>query len=90
MVTVPAYKELAVCKIWKEVKDDPVLSLYFCEEYADGKYPERSFFWNVLNTFHSQYVTRLVRHAQDQRNAASGTCNNDEVIEIADEWLEEL
>ena len=90
MVSVPSYKELAVSKIWAEVKDDPELKLYFCEEYSDGKYPARDYFFNVLNTGYPDYLASLIKHAHEQRNGASGEGNAMEVIEIADEWMEEL
>ena len=57
MIAVPQYQELAVCKIWNQVKDDEELMRYFASFYPDGKYADRTYFYNVLNTVHPNYVS---------------------------------
>ena len=57
MIAVPQYQELGVCKIWKQVNEDEDLMRFFCDSYADGKYPDRTYFYNVLNTVHPSYVS---------------------------------
>ena len=57
MIVVPQYQELSVCKIWEQVKDDEEFKKFFCDSYADGKYPDRNYFYNILNTIHPSYVT---------------------------------
>ena len=39
---------------------------------AKGRLPDREYFFNVLHTFQTDYVQQLIRHANDQRNAAEG------------------
>ena len=57
MIAVPQYQELGVFKIWKQVNEDEDLMRFFCDSYADGKYPDRTYFYNVLNIVHPSYVT---------------------------------
>lgn len=90
MIDVPQYQELSVCKIWNEVKEDEELMMYFLDEYPDGKYPDRRYFYYVLNTLYPDFVTRLINHAQEVRNTSSKEEEKAEVIEIAPEWMEEL
>ena len=63
---------------------------HFPTKMAKGRLPDREYFFNVLNTFQTDYVQQLIRHANSQRNAAEGEARAKEVIEISDAWWEKL
>jgi len=53
---------------------------------AKGRVPDREYFFNILNTFHGEYLTRLIRHASDQRNESTSMAKAKETIEFSDDW----
>ena len=63
---------------------------YFPAKMAKGRVPDREYFYNVLNTFHADYLQQIIKHAQDQRNSGSGMGKARETIEISDEWWNTL
>ncbi len=44
----------------------------------------------MLNTLNGEYVQRLVDHAIAQRNSAKGVQMEEQVVEIAEDWLQQL
>ena len=89
-INVPLYDELAVTSIWPMVKNDRRMMCYFPEKLPKGRVPDREYFYNILNTFHGDYVHTLVKHANEQRNSASEMARPLESIEIDDEWFTQL
>ena len=63
---------------------------YFDDDYPEGKYPAREYFFNVLNTLHPKFVEQIILHANEMRHGAAGAREMDKVIEISDEWLKKL
>ncbi len=62
-VNVPRYDELSVKKFWPLLQQDPAFMQYMPDPTADGRLPEREYFWNVFNTLQTEYVGRLIEHA---------------------------
>ena len=62
-VNVPRYDELSVKKFWPLMQKDAAFMQYMPDPAADGRLPEREYFWNVLNTLQTAYVQRLIEHA---------------------------
>ena len=62
-VNVPHYDELSVKKFWPLMQQDPAFMQYMPDPTPDGRLPEREFFWNVFNTLQTEYVGRLIEHA---------------------------
>ena len=48
-VKIPTWPELAVARLLPAVLADPSLKCYFPDKYADGKVPDREFFWGIIN-----------------------------------------
>ena len=59
-VNVPHYDELSVKKFWPRVQTDRDFMRYMPDPTPDGRLPDRTFFWNVLNTVQTQYVKNVV------------------------------
>ncbi len=62
-VNMPRYDELSVKKFWPLMQKEVVFMLYMPDPMADGRLPDREYFWNVLNTLQTEYVQRLIEHA---------------------------
>ena len=89
-VYVPVYDELAVQKIWPLIKEDRAMMRYFPDKLPKGRLPDREYFWNIVNSVNEPYVTKLVKHANELRNAASKQQEAEKVVEITDEWWQKL
>lgn len=55
-INVPLYDELSVIKLWPMMKADEQLRKHFPEKMAQGRVPDREYFFNILNTFHPAYL----------------------------------
>ena len=40
------------------------------DAYAKGRWPDRTYFYTVLNTVHPEYVSKLIAHANEARYSA--------------------
>ena len=56
----------------------------------DGRLPDRTYFFNVLNTLKPEYMKNVIEHANNQRMAAENEAMEKETIEISHEWWEKL
>ena len=88
--TVPKYDELSVKHFWPLMQKDVEFMLYMPDPTADGRVPEREYFWNVLNTLQTEYVQRLIKHANAQRNTVQEDGDGADAIEISEEWWQKL
>ena len=55
-VNVPHYDELSVKKWYPMLKEDENFFSYMPDATAEGRLPERIYFWNVANTVQNEYV----------------------------------
>ena len=88
--SVPRFDELSVKKFWPLMQPDKVFMLYMPDPTPDGRLPEREYFWNVLNTLQTDYVQRLIEHANAQRMTLQDNADGADAIEISDEWWRKL
>ena len=63
---------------------------YFPDKYPAGKGPPRDYFFNVLNTFHPDYLAQIMSHANRQRMTSEGEGMQRESIRISEFWEEQL
>ena len=56
-VNVPHFDELSVKNIFPIFKDDVQVMKYFPSSLPTGKLPDRTFFFNILNTVHPEYMS---------------------------------
>ena len=89
-INAPLYDELSVINLWPMMKDDENLKRFFPSKMAKGRVPDREYFFNVLNTFHHNYVEQIIRHANEQRNSVSNDAIAKEAIEVSDDWWQAL
>lgn len=64
-INVPMFDELAVKNIFPLVQGEPAAMEYFPSKLPNGRLPDREYFWNVMNTGNTEYVTSLIKHANE-------------------------
>ena len=67
MVNVPKFDELSVNALYPKFKDDPNFMQYFPEKLPKGRWPDRAYFYNVMNTLYPEYTQKLVTTANNNR-----------------------
>ena len=71
-VTVPQYDELGVKHIFPKFHGDSEVMQYLQDEYPKNRYPDRTYFFTILNTVHPEYVSNMIAHANSARYAPFG------------------
>ena len=89
-INVPLYDELSVIKLWPMLKNDAKIAKYFPSKLAKGRFPDREYFFNIVNTFQSDYLQALIKHANEQRMSVANEAKAIEAIEISDDWWDQL
>ena len=87
---IPVYDELAVKKFWPMMKTDATFMKYFPDKLPTGRLPDRDYFWNVFNTLNEEYVSELVRSANEQRNTVTTQQEAEQVMQVTEDWWEKL
>ena len=64
-IDVPHWDEIAVKNLWPELKTDEKFNIYFQDDYADAKVPNREYFFDILNTVYPKYLSSIMAHAAD-------------------------
>ncbi len=68
LLNVPPYEELAVVKIFDQVKNDKAIISHL-NYYSDVKeLPDHEFFYTILGSLQPEYVQGLISHANRLRN----------------------
>ena len=49
-INVGKYDELSVKEIWPQMQDDQDFLRHFPAEFPKGRLPDRTYFFNILNT----------------------------------------
>ena len=70
-INVPLYDELSVAKLWPLMQDDTNFMLYMPSKLPKGRSPDRTYFFNIMNTLYENYVASIIEHANKQRNTIS-------------------
>jgi len=62
-IIVPRLDELSIKHMIEMIRGDAALAMYFPDEFLKGRIPDRTFFFNVLNTIYPGYLNELIGHA---------------------------
>ena len=89
-VNMPPFDELSVKDLWPQMLGHEEFMRYFPSKFPKGRQPDRSYFFNCLNTVMEEYVSHIIRHAQTTRATKSHQAEAVQTIEITDEWYEKL
>ena len=63
-INVPRYDELSVTALIKDVMAQPDLARFFPDQKTTADLPDRDYFFGVVNTKESEYLSNLIIHAQ--------------------------
>ena len=74
--------------MWEHFKGNSTVKEYF-PEYKEGEYPERDYFFAILNTLYSQGVDKLVDAAYKARKVHFKK-QEDDMIQLTNEMKEEI
>ena len=85
---VPSFNKLSTKKMWEHFKENVTIKQYF-PEYKAGEYPERDFFFAILNTLYPQGVDHLVDVAYKARKVHFKR-QEDDMIQFTNEMKEEI
>ena len=55
-VNVPKYDELSVKNIYPHLKADVEIMIYFPDQLPEGRWPDRTYMFTILNTLRPEYV----------------------------------
>ena len=69
---VPKYDELSVKNIYPSIRNDPELMMYFPNQMAKNRLPDREYMFTILNTLKPEYVKKVILHASKMRHTAEG------------------
>ena len=70
-VNMPHYDELSVFKLWPDMMHDSEFMKYFPSKFPKGRLPDRTYFFNILNTLMEPYVEQIMTHANKVRTSAT-------------------
>ena len=89
-IAVPKLAELSVVNLFPIFKDDEKMMRYLPDKLPKGRLPDRTYFFNVMNTIYGDYTKALVRKASDHRHVADKAQLDAGIINVTDEWWRKL
>jgi hypothetical protein len=89
-VEVPRYDELSVVFLIADIMAQAELAKFFPAQKTKADLPDRDYFFNILNTTDPEYLQALIKHAQGLRFKGSQPQDNQNVIEVTEQWAKEL
>jgi hypothetical protein len=89
-VNVPKFDELSVKNIFPKKMDDPRFMAYFPDKSPRGRWPNRTYFFNILNTLEPGQTEEMIRHANKLRNAVQEGEREDQNVVVTEEWWQAL
>ena len=64
-INVPMFDELSVKNLWPDLQTSPVFMQYFPDKLPKGKLPQRDYFFNIMNSLNGEYVSTLIKYANE-------------------------
>ena len=69
-VNVARFDELSVKQLYPKFKNDASFMAYFPDSLPKGRLPDRTYFFNVMNTLYPEYTQSLIQTANNNRCVA--------------------
>lgn len=89
-VNMPSYDEISVKELWPQMWDNQDFMRYFPSKFPRGRAPEKTYFFNIMNSTMEGYVSSIMTHANKVRATKTHEAEAAKTIEITDEWYEKL
>ena len=72
------------------MQDHEEFMRFFPSKFPKGRVPDKTYFFNIMNSVMEGYVTSIIAHANNVRVTKSHEAEAVQTIEITDEWYENL
>ena len=89
-VNMPSFDEISVKDLWPQMKDNLEFMAYFPSKFPKSRLPDKSYFFNIMNTVMEEYVQQMIAHANKIRATKAHNAEAVQTIDITDEWYEKL
>jgi hypothetical protein len=88
---IPKYEELSVKNLYSEARKDQLICSYLPDpEHCSTDFPERIFFFAILATLRTDYLTKIIKDAHAARFDQGKTDQEKDFILANDDWIHEL
>ena len=64
--------------------------MYFPDKLRKGLLPRRDYFFNILNSLDSEYLSGVIEHANKQRHDPTARPEAQDFIEVSEAWYDKL
>ena len=89
-ISIPHYSEMSVKVLWPHLKNDKIFMQYFPDRMPVNHLPDRSYFFNILNSTKPEYLKQALTHANKQKNSIEAEKNLQDSVLISDSWWTQL
>ena len=89
-INVPRFDELSVENLEKQFKDDAKFQRFLPNRLPKGRQPDRTYYFNVLNTLYPDYIAEIILHANGKRFKAGDDETDYGGIKVSEDWWEQL
>ena len=89
-INVPRFDELSVENLENQFKSDAQLQRYLPDKLPKGRMPDRTYYFNVMNTLYPDYMAELIANANGKRYRVSDGEADHGGIKVSDDWWEQL
>ena len=89
-VNMPKYDEISVKDLWPQMQTHEEFMKYFPSRFPKGRLPDRTYFYNCMNTVMEGYVQEMISHANRVRATKSHEAEAAQTIEVTNEWFDKL
>ena len=89
-INTPKYDEISVVNLYPKFKTDANITVYLPSNLPAGKLPDRTYFFNILNTIYEERLSAMIAHANKVRFQASADGIQEETVAVTDEWWQKL
>jgi len=72
------------------MKHNLEFTCYFPANFPKSRLPDKTYFFNIMNTVMEDYVQQMISHANKIRATRSHDAEAVQTIDITDEWYEKL
>ena len=89
-INMPSFDEISVKELWPKMQDHEEFMRYFPSKFPKGRVPDKTYFFNIMNSVMEGYVASIIGHANKVRVTKSHEAEAVQTIKITDEWYEKL
>ncbi len=88
---MPHFEELSVKNLYDDAMKDELIKDYLPElEMNSNRFPEREFFFGILNSLRPEYVKKIIEDANKVRYEVDVKDPQKDFIMLDEDWYQEL